>query len=149
MAQRLSHLKTRADFLRVAGRGRKWAMPGLVLQAAPRDDLGDDIGDEVDQDGQGRAILPRLGLTTSKKVGNAVARNRARRRLKALANEVLPLYGRARLDYVLIGRPATVDRDFADLRADLLTALDRVNRERAKASKRLPNPDQGSQGKSG
>ena len=116
MAQRLTHLKTRADFLRVAGRGRKWAMPGLVVQAAARSDEGES------------ADAPRLGLTASKKVGNAVARNRAKRRMKALANEVLPLYGRTDVDYVLIGRPATVRRPYAALREDLLAALKRVNR---------------------
>ncbi len=121
MAQRLSHLKTRADFLRVAGRGRKWAMPGLVVQAALRDD------------NETAPRVARLGLTASKKVGNAVARNRARRRLRALANEVLPEHGRVELDYVLIGRPATVKRAYGDLRADLLAALQRVNRPRQSA----------------
>ncbi|MEQ8655088.1 MAG: ribonuclease P protein component [Kiloniellales bacterium] len=123
MVQRLSHLKTRADFLRVAGRGRKWAMPGLVVQAAARDDQAVD------------PTAARLGLTASKKVGNAVARNRARRRLRALANEVLPEHGRAELDYVLIGRPATISRAYGDLRADLLAALQRVNRPKQSAKR--------------
>lgn len=96
-------------------------MPGLVVQAAARD--------------ESESLPPaaRLGLTASKKVGNAVARNRARRRLRALANEVLPEHGRADLDYVLIGRPATVRRAYGDLRADLLAALQRVNRPKSGA----------------
>ncbi len=123
MAQRLIHLKTRADFLKVAGRGRKWAMPGLVVQAAAR------------SDGLDEASAPRLGLTASKKVGNAVARNRAKRRLRALGNEMLPEHGRADLDYVLIGRPATLRRAYGDLREDLLVALRRVNRPKRESAR--------------
>lgn len=117
MAERLRHLKKRAEFLHVAGKGRKWAMPGLVLQAAPR------VSSLPDPDGP-----PRYGLTASKKVGNAVSRNRARRRLRALADEVLPCAGRPGLDYVLIGRPATTQRSFAALRQDLSQALERLHR---------------------
>lgn len=70
----------------------------------------------------------RVGFTCSKKVGNAVVRNRARRRLRALAAEILPEQGRAGWDYVLVGRPeATIQRAYADLRADLTGALDRVH----------------------
>lgn len=127
MAGRLPHLKKRADFLRVAGAGRKWATPGLVLQAAPAEASREEGGG------------PRLGLTASKKVGKAVERNRAKRRLRALANELLPTHGRADLDYVLIGRPATVTRAYEALRGDLLAALERVNRERAR--RRRPAPD--------
>ena len=105
----LARLKQRREFLRVAGRGRKVAMPGLVLQAMARDD---------------GAI--RVGFTASKKVGNAVRRNRAKRRLRALAEELLPLYARAGHDYVLICRGATVERDFAALGRDLRRALKRV-----------------------
>ncbi len=119
MAQRLRHLKKRAEFLRVAGRGRKWAMPGLVLQAAPRGPSGSE-----------NDVMPRLGLTASKKVGNAVARNRAKRRLRALAYDVLPAAGKPGMDYVLIGRPATPARGFSELRQDLLAALERVHRQR-------------------
>ncbi len=77
--------------------------------------------------------MPRLGLTASKKVGNAVARNRAKRRLRALANEVLPDHGKPGMDYVLIGRPATPCRAYADLRQDLLVALERLHRRRGEA----------------
>ena len=64
----------------------------------------------------------------SKAVGNAVTRNRAKRRLRAIAREILPELGRPGWDYVLIGRPdATVTRDFGDLRGDLVSALARVH----------------------
>jgi ribonuclease P protein component len=80
-------------------------------------------------DGEGESI--RVGFTASRKVGNAVARNRARRRLKALADELLPQRGLRATDYVLIARQATVERDFDDLRRDLRSALDRLARKRS------------------
>ncbi|MEO1193021.1 MAG: ribonuclease P protein component [Pseudomonadota bacterium] len=118
MAARLVHLKKRTDFLQIAKAGRKWAMPGLVLQAGSA---------AAEQE------APRLGLTVSRKVGNAVTRNRAKRRLRALANELLPGHGRADLDYVLIGRAHTPTRAYGALRSDLMTALERVNRDRKAA----------------
>ncbi len=70
-----------------------------------------------------------VGFTCSKKVGNAVARNRAKRRLRAVAQEVLTDQARPGWDYVLIGkREATAARDYADLRDDLLMALERLHR---------------------
>ena len=65
----------------------------------------------------------RVGFTASKKVGNAVARNRLKRRLRALAAELLPDAGRSGADHILIGRPDGVERPFADLRAELTRAL--------------------------
>lgn len=112
MAERLGRLKNRPEFLRVAASGLKASMPGLVLQAARHPD----------------SSLIRYGLTASRKVGGAVARNRARRRLRALAEAVLPEKGRAGVDYVLICRAASVGRDFSALRADLLAALASVEK---------------------
>ena len=106
---KVSRLKTRADFLRLA-RGRKWAAPGLVLQMAPVE------GDET-----------RAGFTVTKKIGNAVVRNRAKRRLREVARAVLPLYASAGCDYVLIAREATPDRPFASLVEDLKQALRKVH----------------------
>ena len=105
----------RADFL-AANRGLRVARPGFVLLA-----LGNG--------GQGR----RLGITVTKKIGNAVVRNRMKRRFRALAREVLPVHGLADTDHVLIGRDGGVERDFAALRAELVAAL-----ERAKAGKGDP-----------
>ena len=102
-----SKLKRRAEFVRVAGQGRKAPMPGLVLQALAR---GDDAP-------------ARLGFTVTKKVGNAVVRNRARRRLKEAARLTLPGIGATGWDLVLIGRDGTGRRDFATLIADLRGAL--------------------------
>ena len=76
----------------------------------------------------------RVGFTTSKKVGSAVERNRARRRLRAVAAEILPSQGRPGTDYVLIGRKTTLGRAHADLRGDLANAVKRLaEREGARA----------------
>lgn len=124
----VERLKRRREFLEVAGRGRKWAAPGLVLQALPRQ------GAEPAETPAGAGL--RYGLTASRKVGGAVARNRARRRLRALAERLLPQVGRGDTDYVLIARAATVERPFAALEQDLKVALERVTRPRAEAAER-------------
>ena len=88
-------------------------MPGFVLQAAP-------VPPEY---------MPpptRVGFTVSRKVGNAVARNRVRRRLRELARMVIPGFARGDLDYVLVGRQAALGRDFARMHEDLVEALKRL-----------------------
>jgi len=116
MTDPLIRLKTRGDFLRVAaGRGRA-VRPGMVVQAAPQPG-GVDTG-------------LRVGFTASKRVGNAVARNRAKRRLRAAASAVLPRCGNAGTDYVLIARAGTGARQYADLLADLEGALRQLARPR-------------------
>lgn len=109
---RLETLKKRPDFLACA-RARRVARPGFVLQGRAR--------------GDGTPRI-RVGFTASKKVGNAVARNRAKRRLRALAREVLPEHGRPGWDYVLIARyEATNSIPYADLKRDLAVALARLH----------------------
>jgi len=93
-------------------------MPGFVLQAAPVP------ADLVVAETHRAAV--RVGFTVSRKVGNAVARNRVRRRLREVAREVIPDQARPDLDYVLVGRQAALKRDFAVLRQDLLEALKRL-----------------------
>lgn len=108
----LQTLRQRADFLRAAS-ARRQATPGFLLQARDRADALPTI---------------RVGFTCSKKVGNAVARNRARRRLREIARLDLAAHGRPGWDYVLVGRrDATAGRDFARMRADLVDALSRVH----------------------
>lgn len=111
-------LTRRADFLRAA-QGRRQGTPGFLLQARERGPGESDPG----------AI--RVGFTCSRKLGNAVARNRAKRRLREIARAILPLHGRPGWDYVLVGRPeATASRDFADLKADLVRALGKIHGSR-------------------
>jgi ribonuclease P protein component len=115
-------LKRRGDFLRVAGARTKWVTPGFILQAAPNPAAR---GTPANADAA-TLPAPRLGFTVSRKVGKAVIRNRARRRLRAAADEVFPAVARPGWDYVLIGRRDTKDLDFARLLADMHTALDRL-----------------------
>jgi len=114
VALRLGRLKKRADFLRAA-RAKRRVTDGFLVQARNRKD--DD------------AI--RVGFTCSKKVGNAVARNRAKRRLREVARIVLPNQGQPGWDYVLIGRPVvTANRPFDLLLNDLRTALHHIHKTR-------------------
>ncbi|WBU54192.1 ribonuclease P protein component [Paracoccus sp. SCSIO 75233] len=111
----MATMRKRAEFLRAA-KARRAGTAGFLLQARHRA-----------PDEPAEAAI-RIGYTCSKKVGNAVARNRAKRRLRALAREVLPTKARPGWDYVLVGRPeATVTRDFAALINDLGAALERVH----------------------
>ena len=100
-------LTRRVEFLSAAAKGRKAPMPGVVMQVLPRADQGP----------------ARLGFTVTKKIGNAVIRNRTRRRLKEAARLVLAEHPLTGVDLVLIGREATRTRDFAVLRHDILRAL--------------------------
>lgn len=100
-------LKTRPQFLRVAGRGRKVAMPSLVLQVLKTDDTAG----------------PRAGFTVTKKVGNAVVRNRTRRILREALREVARQEAIDSVDIVLIGRDATRKRRFSTVVEDLRHAM--------------------------
>lgn len=115
-------LERRADFLRIGHTGLRRVTPAFILQAAPR--------------APETAAQPlHFGFTASRKVGNAVARNRAKRRLRALAdrlvNEADPAF-----DYVLVGRTTTLSRPFADMENDLRDALRKIVRTRAKGQDR-------------
>ncbi len=89
-------------------------MPDFVLLVRPRED-----GDPT----------MRVGFTVTKKIGNAVVRNRMKRRLRSLARELLPAQGIAGADHVLIGRNGGIERDFDSLRRELGKALGKVARQ--------------------
>jgi ribonuclease P protein component len=103
-------LKKRAEFLRAASAGKKAAIGGVVLQALPRADT----------------LPARLGFTVTKKVGNAVVRNRTRRRLKEAARLLLAERPAVGVDLVLIGRNSTRKRNFIALQGDIRRALERT-----------------------
>jgi ribonuclease P protein component len=123
-AAAVERLRKRADFLSVAT-GPRVSAAAFILQARERDDTG----------------LSRVGFTVSKKVGNAVERNRVRRRLR----EVVRLSDASRLragnDYVLVGRRAALNAPFARLIEDFSNALERVHQQR-----RAPHRPAGSRG---
>ncbi len=101
-------IRKRADFL-AANRGLRIARPGFVLLARPNGGLG-----------------KRYGITVTKKVGNAVVRNRMKRRFRELLWDALPGEGLPDHDHILIGRDGGIERDFALLRTELSAALARA-----------------------
>ncbi len=114
METALPVLKKRREFVHIAEHGRKFITNGLVLQVCERNDENS-FGDVI-----------RVGFTTTKKVGNAVKRNRVRRRLRVLARLMLPILGQKGCDYVLIGRTSTFDKPFDELKKDLRYALKKI-----------------------
>lgn len=106
----LGRLKKRSDFLCVQQQGQKWISKGIIIEICPNQELGF-----------------RYGLTVSKKVSKlAVMRNRIKRRLRAVAHEVLPAYAKQNLDVVLIGRQGSDERLFEDLKNDLIWCLKKL-----------------------
>ena len=108
----LQTLTKRQDFI-LTSRGLKHSCDTMIVQTK-KNDL--------------RTV--RVGITCSKKVGNAVVRNRAKRRLRAIAHEVLPTWGRVGFDYVLIGRHgSTISSEFKNLKNDFISALEALHRK--------------------
>jgi ribonuclease P protein component len=119
-------LVRRSDFVAANG-GKRAPMPGFVLLVRDRDD-----GDPA----------MRVGFTVTKKIGNAVVRNRMKRRFRALAHELLPAGGIGGADHVLIGREGGIERPFESLRAELAKALARIASGQS-ARPRPPRPKGG------
>lgn len=107
----LKILKSRSDFLKVQSSGKKWVSHGLILQVR-ENDLGQ----------------KRVGFTVSKKVDkSAVKRNRIKRRLRAVAADVLSIHAIESWDYILVGRPQTATRAYDTLCADLEWCLRKLS----------------------
>jgi len=107
---KMKPLKNREDFLRVQSRGKKWVSHGLILIIQDND-------------------LPyiRYGLTVTKRTSKlAVTRNRIKRRLRAVCNEILVKKAVGGADYVVIGRPETYSRSYDKLKGDFVWCLDKL-----------------------
>lgn len=111
----LGRLKKRAEFLRARG-GRSWRASSLVLQAKKQSQA----------DGAGG--VARFGFTATKRLGNAVTRNRARRRLKETVRIAAGKLARPGYDYVVIARDGALTHSFSEIEKDLHAAFDRVHK---------------------
>jgi ribonuclease P protein component len=111
-AQRLTTIKKRSDFV-AANSGLRTATPAFVLL----------VRDRRDSD-----ATMRVGFTVTKKIGGSVVRNRMKRRFRALAREIVPVRGFAGADHVMIGRAKGIERDFSQMRSELVSALDRLRK---------------------
>jgi ribonuclease P protein component len=112
----MQRLKRRQDFV-AAAKALSAPMPGMIVQIRNRDDAG----------------TARIGFTCTKKLGNAVMRNRIKRRLKEAARLSLPEIVRPGFDYVIIGRGAAENRPFEVLKSDLISAMKRLHDKAAAA----------------
>jgi ribonuclease P protein component len=112
----LTTIKNRRDFLSANTCGKKFVTNSFILLYLPR---ADDHPEPKD--------LARVGYTVTKKMGNAVARNRIKRRLREAARQVLPGQAQPGFDYIFISRQAALERDFSALVRDMGFAFSRIN----------------------
>lgn len=118
-AMALVTLKKRQDFLRVRG-GRRWSTKAFLLEGKPRDSSICD------------SPTARFGFTVTKKMGNAVARNRIRRRLRAAVDGLAPAHADPTFDYVVLARKPAIDRAFDALCSDFEVAFERIHKARSR-----------------
>ena len=111
MSHVLSSIKSRKDFLKISTKGISSPQDGLVLQTIANNDENNNI---------------RVGITATKKIGNAVIRNKCKRKLRVVANDILLEYAKENNDYVLVARASTYDREIQLLKNDLIKALKNV-----------------------
>ncbi|APG62394.1 ribonuclease P protein component [Sphingorhabdus lutea] len=113
-------IKKRPDFIK-ANRGMKYVTPAFILLVLYR----------------GHHAPKRIGYTVTKKTGNAVARNRIKRRFRALCHEILPHHGMAHCDHIMIGRKEALTRDFTQMANEMRTALAYIARKSAKKTQKI------------
>lgn len=116
--RRWTTLRQRADFLKLQTSGQKWVTPSFVIQLLAETDSTD---------------ITAIGFTATKKLGGAVIRNRCKRRLRALCDEVIKDYQTKGMKLVLIARPEAVTRDFIQMVKDLNWALRKLGLTKAGA----------------
>ncbi len=121
----IARLKKRSEFLRVARTQRKCVTPGLILQICHH--LPKNMADRAEKTEKPTSHEIRIGFTVSRKVGGAVQRNRAKRRLRAIVEDLFPPYAMPGYDYVVIGRRGTLTRPFKALENDLRKALKQLD----------------------
>jgi ribonuclease P protein component len=111
MCAAVNSLKASADFQRLSRLGKKWVCPAFIMLALPHEKKDSPF---------------RLGLTVSRKVGNAVTRNRAKRRLREMVRLSAAPEKLAGFDIVLIGKTSAAERDFSLMKQDFLRGLDKL-----------------------
>ena len=115
----IGQIRCRSDFIRISAKKHQWITPGLLLQV-----------DQTNMEDLPGNIVMRVGYTASRKVGGAVERNRAKRRLCAAVARVMPFSAKLGYDYVLIARKLTLTRKFEDLLVDLQKGLEKTGAAR-------------------
>lgn len=129
----LETLKTRQEFLRIRG-GRRCQNVAFVLETKPRQDR--DSSSVTSVSPSPRQNPPRFGFTVTKKIGNAVVRNRIRRRLKHAISQLAPEFAKPNHDYVVVARRHAATQPYSDLKKDLERCLQRVHDPRRGSSRR-------------
>lgn len=109
----MERLTKRSEFVTLTKLGSRWVTPSFIVQMFQRNPDG----------------TFRYGITASRKIGGAVQRNRAKRRLRALVREILPKVGKPGTDYVLIARQEALKRDFALMVKDIQWAVENLHKE--------------------
>jgi len=117
---RLESLRKRKDFIAIRA-GRRQHSPSFVLQIRERGE------DNLSAEGV------RIGYTVTKKTGNAVERNRIKRRMRAAVHQIMQIYARRAHDYVLIGKRAALNTEFETMVGELGSSLSRVHRNSNKS----------------
>ena len=116
----ISPLRKRSQFVRIAQNGRKFSSAGVILQMRKLDE-------DIDlQNQRGKKII-EVGYTASQRVGGAVSRNKAKRRLRSVAAKVLLKHAKWNHGYVLVARPSTNEVDFYSLVEELEYCLKKLN----------------------